>query len=229
MRWVVMGLVVALVAGCGTDPATVTTDVGADVGALIELPEPRRVGDHSLEEALAARRSIRDFSAEPLDDAELSQLLWATQGVTAERGGRTAPSAGALYPLEIYLVTAQGWFHYAPNGHHLVEVGVGDVRPQLAAAALGQGAVAAAAAVFVVTAVYERTAVKYGARAERYVHLEAGHAAQNLLLQAVADGLAAVPIGAFVDADVQSVLTLPADHEPLYLVPVGYPQTDGAP
>ena len=160
--------------------------------------------------------------------AELGQLLWAIQGTTHERGFRTAPSAGALYPLEIYLVTEEGIFHYEPEQHDLAVISRDNPSASLYRAALSQEAVRQAPAVFVVTAVYERTAQKYGdERSPRYVHLEAGHAAQNLLLQAVALNLGAVPIGAFQDEEVQAALELPADHKPLYLIPVGHPKDDG--
>lgn len=189
------------------------------------LPTPAREGQLSLEGALERRRSIRDFSDEPLTDAELSQLLWAAQGVTDPRGYRTAPSAGALYPLEVYVATADGFYHYAPGPHDLTQLTDRDLRPALHEAALFQDAIIEAPAVFVMAAVYERTAKKYGAeRSPRYVHLEAGHAAQNLLLQAVALDLGSVPIGAFHDSQVQEVLSLPADHQPLYLIPVGHPR-----
>jgi SagB-type dehydrogenase family enzyme len=150
------------------------------------------------------------------------------QGITHKRGFRTTPSAGALYPLEIYLVTAEGIFQYQPEGHALTVISRKNARSSLYTAALGQEAVRQAPAVFVVAAVYERTAQKYGdERSPRYVHLEAGHAAQNLLLQAVALKLGAVPIGAFHDEEVQAALELPADHKPLYLIPVGHPKDDG--
>ncbi|MEW6059799.1 MAG: SagB/ThcOx family dehydrogenase [Actinomycetota bacterium] len=176
----------------------------------------------SLEEALALRRSVREFTGATLTLEELSQLLWAAQGITAEWGGRTAPSAGALYPLEIYVATADGLCHYLPEGHRAEVLSHVDLRGPLAHAALDQSSVSDAPAVFVITAVFARTAAKYGERAERYVHLEAGHVAQNLLLEATALGLAGVPVGAFSDADVQQTLGLPSDHAPLYLVPIGH-------
>lgn len=187
------------------------------------LPAPRIEGEHSLEESLRGRRSVRSFSQSPLTAAEIGQLLWAAQGITDPRGYRTSPSAGALYPLEIYLVDAQGVHRYLPRDHALSTVVDGNRIEALFAAALEQDAVREAPVTIVVAAVYQRTAAKYGTeRAPRYVHLEAGHAAQNILLQAVSLGLAAVPVGAFRDAQVQSALGLPADHQPLYLIPVGH-------
>ena len=201
-----------------------TSTPAAEEGALevLELPVPRLKGNLTLEEALAARRSVRAFSDEPLTMQDLSQLLWAAQGLTASWGGRTAPSAGALYPLEVYLVTPKGLYHYLPEGHRAELLSRTDLRVQLSRAALGEAAVYGAPAVFVITAVYARTTAKYGDRGERYVQLEAGHVAQNLLLQAVALGLAGVPIGAFSDDDVGRLLDLPSDRVPLYLIPVGH-------
>jgi SagB-type dehydrogenase family enzyme len=189
---------------------------------MVALPAPRTSSDVSLEETLLRRRSVREFTGERLTLQEISQLLWAAQGITADWGGRTAPSAGALYPLEVYVATSDGLYHYIPDGHRAEVLSEADLRAPLADAALGQTAVSDAPAVFVIAAVYARTAVKYGSRAERYVHLEAGHVAQNILLQAVALGLAGVPMGAFSDRDVQGVLGLPRDHAPLYLIPVGH-------
>lgn len=189
------------------------------------LPEPSTEGPLSLEGALLRRRSVRDFSPEQLSTSEISQLLWAAQGITHSRGFRTAPSAGALYPLELYVVLEGGVFHYDPRAHNLTAVSVGDLRSNLYRVSLRQEAILNAPMILVVTAVFSRTESKYGrARSPRYVHLEAGHAAQNTLLQAVSLGLGAVPIGAFEDIRVQEVLGLPADHEPLYLIPIGHPE-----
>lgn len=193
--------------------------------AITPLPPPTLSGETSLEEALVRRRSVREFDSQPLTAGDLGQLLWAAQGITHERGFRTAPSAGALYPLEVYVATTDGVFHYRPQSHQLLVTSLQDAREKLYAAALKQEPVRLAPAVFIVTAIYERTAKKYGTeRSPRYVHLEAGHAAQNLLLEAAALGLGAVPIGAFHDKEIQTALGLPADHQPLYLIPVGYPQ-----
>jgi SagB-type dehydrogenase family enzyme len=190
---------------------------------IIALPAPRLKGTLTLEETLARRRSVREFADARLTLAELGQLLWAAQGITHPDGFRTAPSAGALYPLQVYLVIPGGAYRYEPPGHRLLSQVQGDVRRALYDAALQQDAVLQAPAVIVIAAVYARTARKYGEeRSPRYVHLEAGHAAQNALLQAVALDLGAVPIGAFYDDRVKQVLALPADHQPLYLIPVGH-------
>lgn len=206
-------------------PATTPAPSPTQPEAITPLPQPALSGSVSLEETLVQRRSVREFKATPLTKAEIGQLLWAAQGITHERGYRSAPSAGALYPLEVYVATPDGVFHYKPEGHNLAVLSNDDVRTDLYQAAVRQAWVRDAAAVFVLAAVYERTAQKYGGqRSPRYVHLEAGHAAQNLLLEAVALGLGAVPVGAFEDQRIQEVLGLPADHEPLYLIPVGHPR-----
>jgi SagB-type dehydrogenase family enzyme len=186
----------------------------------IALPSPHLVGTVTLEEALAARRSVREFAPGDLAPDEIGQLLWAAQGVTSATGGRTAPSAGALYPLELFVTGPGGTFRYLPASHALEPVSARDLRPDLAVAAL-QGTVGEGAVTVVIVGVPARSAAKYGSRAERYVQLEAGHAAQNLLLQAVALDLGAVPVGAFDDASVREILDLPDSWQPLYLVPVG--------
>lgn len=189
---------------------------------VIQLSEPRLRGGMSVEEAIAKRESTRHFSLQPLTPSELSQLLWAAQGITRTDGGRAAPSAGALYPLELYLVLKDGFFHYVPQNHQLIRISDRNLIDNLASAALGQQCVQTSSAVIIITAVYERIARKYGNRSERYVKIEAGHTAQNILLQAVSLGLGAVPVGAFYDDQVRNILNLPADHEPLYLIPVGH-------
>ena len=192
---------------------------------ILQLPAPERKGRMSLEEALAARRSVREFRREPITDRELSQLLWAAQGITSPAGLRIAPSAGALYPLEVWVATAYGFYHYEPHKHRLTRHLERDLRPDIHRPALMQEAILQAPVVIVIAAVYERTAQKYGEqRTPRYVHMEAGHSAQNLLLEAVALGLGGVLIGAFNDREVERVLSLPADQKPLYLIPVGHPR-----
>jgi SagB-type dehydrogenase family enzyme len=193
----------------------------------IVLPEPDLVSEPSLEEILGKRRSTRDFSEESLTLKEISQLLWAAQGTTSPDDRRTAPSAGALYPLEIVLVAgnvdglAQGIYRYRPRKHDLLVVSKGDAREKLSAAALNQRWLSSAPAVVAIAAVFERTAGKYGDRAPRYVHMEAGCAAQNLYLQATAMGLGTVFVGAFHDEQVRKALALAQEERPLGLMPVG--------
>jgi SagB-type dehydrogenase family enzyme len=210
--------------GCGPGVEEVKEVAASPPPQEMALPEPRLKGEMSLEETLIQRRSVRSFTDEELTLEEISQLLWAAQGMTALWGGRTAPSAGALYPLEVYVATANGLYHYVPQEHKAIIESQDDLRLKIWEAGLKQDAIRNAPVVFVITAVYERTAKKYGDRAERYVKLEAGHACQNILLQAVALDLGAVSIGAFYDDQVQAALSLPPDHEPLYLIPVGHPQ-----
>ena len=199
----------------------------AEPGENVALPEPSVTGTTSLEQLLAQRRSIRDYHATALELPEIGQLLWAAQGITHLQGLRTAPSAGALYPLEIYVVTggieglAQGVYHYEPRYHQLIKKSDGDLREALARAALSQDWIKNASTIFVFTADYERTTRKYGKRGKRYVHIEVGHAAQNLFLQSESLGLATVVIGAFHDDEVARLLQLPNELQPLLLMPVG--------
>ncbi len=223
-RCVNSSVAAALAAGTGALAGCGATTSPPPVRRVDSLPQPRRDGSVSLAGALAARRSQRTFTTRRLTETEISQLLWAGQGITAGWGGRSAPSAGALYPLELYLLTPDAYRHYRPQGHRVELLVEADLRAELAAAALHQPAVAAAPLTIVVTGVYHRTTKKYGARGRRYVELEAGHAAQNVLLQAVALGLAAVPIGAFDDRQLAQALRLPSDHAPLYIIAVGHPR-----
>ena len=183
-----------------------------------------------LEQLLRERRSVRGYADAPLARDEVMKLLWAGQGITSPQGGRTAPSAGALYPLELYVVAgnvsdlAPGVYRYSPESNGLSQVKEGDVRASLAAACLGQSPVRSGAVDIVIAAVYERTAIKYGSRAERYVHLEAGHAAQNICLQAVALDLGLVTVGAFSDVAVKAIVGMSEGETPLYVLPVGRPQ-----
>lgn len=189
----------------------------------MRLPEPRTKGEVSLEQTLKERRSKRSFASQELTWEQISQLLWAAQGITEEYGFRTAPSAGALYPLEVYLVVKEGVYNYKPEGHKIEKTLEQDMRPQLCRAALNQEWIEEAPLNLVIAAVYERAERRYGQRASRYTHIEVGHVAQNIHLQAVALGLGSVPIGAFYDDQVQKVLSLPRNHRPLYIISVGYP------
>ena len=194
---------------------------------IINLPEPKLESNFSVEQSLLKRRSIRTFTEEPLTLQELSQLLWASQGITDTRGYRTSPSAGGLYPLELYVVAGDvenlnpGIYKYRPQEHVMVLISIGDSRAELAAAALSQSCVEKGALAIVITAVYSRTMSKYGERGIRYVHIEVGHAAQNICLQATAMDLGTVTVGAFHDEEVASILCLPEEEEPLYILPVG--------
>jgi len=194
---------------------------------VIRLPQPLSDGTMSVERALRERRSMRQYKNQPVTLSDLSQILWAAQGVSGPGDRRTAPSAGALYPLEVSVVAGNvtglsaGTYSYDPDQHQLTVIAEGDARRSLSRAALDQSSIKNAAAVLVLCAVYERTTVKYGERGIRYVHMEAGHAAQNVSLQAVALNLGTVVIGAFHDDRVRTVLRLSEQEHPLSLMPIG--------
>lgn len=190
---------------------------------IIRLPMPKTVGKMTLEESLYNRRSEMNYVKGTLSNEQISQLLWAAQGITDPNWGfRTAPSAGAVYPLEIYLVKPEGVYHYLPRSHSLELVTKGDKRLSLVRASLGQNFIGDASIDIVIAAEFDRSRDKFGLRTDRYVHMEAGHAAQNILLQAVAMGLGAIPVGSFWDDVVVATLELPYGHDPLYIIPVGY-------
>jgi SagB-type dehydrogenase family enzyme len=179
----------------------------------------------TVEHALLHRRSVRTFADESLTISQVGQLLWAAQGWTRGPIGRTAPSAGATYPMELYLVAGKvtglkpGVYHYLPDGHSVESARRGDLRAELAGVALGQTSVSTAPAVLVLAADYSRTAKRYRERAPRYVHMEAGHIGENIHLQCEGLGLGTVMIGAFDDAGVKKLLGI--SQEPLYIMPVG--------
>jgi len=208
----------------------------------IQLPPPRQDSRTSVEKAISQRRSAREYAEGALSVVEISQILWAAQGFTQEKkdpprmwnpkyewqgGLRAAPSAGALYPMEIYVLAgnveglAKGVYKFIPKDHSLKKIMGGDKRSALSDAALKQAAIERGAAVLVLAGVYERTSYKYGDRAERYVHIEAGSIAENVSLQGVALGLGTVLIGAFKDDEVKNVLQLPDDERPLLIMPLG--------
>jgi SagB-type dehydrogenase family enzyme len=192
--------------------------------AVIKLPPPLKTGVE-LEHCISARRSVRDFTSQLLTQEELSTILWACQGITDEsRGFRAAPSAGATYPLEVYLVLPDGLFNYQPDRHELIKLKDEDLRRKLARAALAQGFIAQAPVDIVIAAVPERTTRRYGERGLRYIWLEMGHAAQNIHLQAVALKLGSVPVGAFNDEKVKEILGLSEEMIVGYIIPVGHPR-----
>jgi SagB-type dehydrogenase family enzyme len=210
---------IALALACNGASARETGPPGTESVALPAASS----GTTTLDDALARRRSIRTFAARAMSREEVGQLCWAAQGITDQAsGGRTAPSAGALYPLEVYVVSPDGVFHYEPRGHRLKRLDGVDRREQLARSALGQDAVRHAGVDIVVTGVIGRLRVRYADRSERYAYLEAGHAGQNVLLEATALGLGAVPIAAFDDASVRRTLGASGDETPLYILAVGH-------
>lgn len=190
---------------------------------MIFLTSPEKKGKVSLEETIFKRHSIRDFADKRLNLEQISQLLWAAKSV---------PSAGGLYPLELYLVVGEkggedlkaGVYHYLPQKHALEIQKKGDLRRDLAEAALGQDFLAEAPVSLVIAACYERTTGKYGERGIRYVHMEVGHVGENIYLQAEALGLGTVVVGAFIDEEVSRVLALSQTHKPLSIMPIGWPR-----
>jgi SagB-type dehydrogenase family enzyme len=195
------------------------------------LPQPAYDGEISVERAIKERRTVRTFRPDSLSISQLSQLLWAAQGTTdARRGFRAAPSAGALYPLDVYAVVGEGGvealapgvYRYRAENHSLEVVGKGDRRKDVAHAALTQMWIATAPVIFVISAEYERITSKYGERGIRYVHIEAGHVGQNIFLQAGALRLGVGIVGAFRDASVADAIGAPKGYEPLIIIPVGY-------
>ena len=202
----------------------------ADERPTTTLAGPDTRGTVPLEQALLRRRSVREYAPRALSLAFVAQLLWAAQGTTASRDRRTAPSAGALYPLELHLVATRvdglppGAHRYRSGPHALQQTVVEPMASALAHAAMDQPAVGDAAAVLVIAAVEARTAAKYGARAARYLAFEAGAAAQNVALQATALGLASVVVGAFDDDAVAAALRLAPGGRPIVLLPIGHPR-----
>ena len=200
------------------------------------LPPPITDGSVSVERALANRRSHRRFQDRALSAQQLSQILWAAYGITEPmpghpglRGGlRTTPSAGAMFPLEIYVVIGNvtgiepGVYRYISQQHQIVRTINRDVREELSRAALGQTMIRDAPVTIVHTGVLSRLTGRYGQRGQRYLWIEVGHSAQNIYLQAEALGLGTCAVGAFMDNMVSELLQLPAEEEPLYLMPVGY-------
>jgi SagB-type dehydrogenase family enzyme len=189
----------------------------------IKLPEPKIIGKMSLEESIFRRRSERAFLPNNLALEQISQLLWAAQGITDKTWGfRAAPSSGSLYPLTLYIIKSDGVFKYVPDGHKLIQTSAEDVRPSLVRASLGQDFISQAPVVIVIAGNFRIVEAEYGQRSYRYLNMEIGHAAENIHLEAVALGLASVPVGAFWDDVVGKTLGLPDTQDPFYIIPVGY-------
>ena len=224
-------IVATLLAGCASEAPSEILQQTQRYPTVIELPAPDLNGTLPLEQALRERRSLREYATTPLTLDEVGQLLWAGQGITDD-GYRTAPSAGARYPLELYAVTAADLMHYLPVGHRVEQRVDTTTLEALADAAFDQEFVGSAPLVVVIAADPARTEQEYGAMAGDLVNREAGHAAQNILLQATALGLAAVPVGGFDPAAVARLLALPPGQAVLYLIPIGEPMRgagDGPP
>lgn len=204
--------------------------VRGEGAAPVALPAPRTSGRVSVEEALSVRRSVRTFADRPLPLAAAAQILWAAQGTNRADGRRTCPSAGARYPLETYLLAGDveglpaGVYRYRPATHDLERRAAGDARADLAGACNGQVWIAAAPAALVLTAVAERVTSRYGRRGEAYVHLEAGHAAENVHLQAAALSLGTVVVGSFDDPGVEDLVRAAEGERALVVMPLGAPR-----
>ena len=217
-------LAAGTVSACRGSAPTAGSPTAWSATPTIDLPAVGGGGARTLVEVLHARRSVRSFTGTQLEIAQLGQLLWAAQGVTHDGDRRSAPSAGALYPLEVYAVTREAVLHYLPVGHRAQRRACTAAWEQVVAATTSDKAVNSAPAAFVITAVPDRTEGKYGSDAARFVALEAGHAAQNLLLQAVDLGLGAVCLGSLDREGVASALAVPPGEVVVYVLPVGYPR-----
>jgi SagB-type dehydrogenase family enzyme len=203
---------------------------GSEAAEVIKLPAPATTGGMALSEALAARRTVRRFASRPLELAQVSQLLWEGDGRSDPRGYRTSPSAGATYPLDLYLVVGErgvagapaGIYHYQVGPHALKLLAPGEFRAATARACLHQSWMAQAPVMVVITGEYARCTARYGERGVRYTQMESGNVSQNLFLAAESLGLGAGIVGAFEDKPLARVLSLPPGHAPLLVMPVGY-------
>ncbi|AAM05785.1 TPA: SagB/ThcOx family dehydrogenase [Methanosarcina acetivorans] len=200
----------------------------SDLPMKVKLPELDAAGRSHIEELIAKRRSIREYADRELSEPLISRFLWVTQGTSSKEGLRTAPSAGALYPLEVHVVIGEGSgleagiYRYVTEEHSLIQEIPGDMRKKLSEAALSQGMIKNAPVSLVISAIYPRITSKYGKRGLRYAHMEAGHAAQNVYLLGVELGIGTCTVGAFEDEEVKKVLKMPANEDPLYIMPLGY-------
>lgn len=227
MRWFNRYFMIVLICAMGIGCAVGNDDMNDS----ISLPDPALEGALSVEQAIQQRRSVRTFADKTVSLDAVSQLLWSAQGITdSRRGLRAAPSAGATYPLELLLVVGDvenldaGVYRYQVDEHALAPIVAGDVRGDLARASLGQAFIGQAPISVVLTGIQGRTAGRYGDRAARYVAMEAGHAAQNIYLQAVALELGTVVVGAFRDEQLAELFSLDSTEMPLYIMPVGHPE-----
>lgn len=216
-------VILCFLTGCKPSPET-----EAKPDQSVALPDPGELETGmSVEQALRQRRSVRDYLEKPLSLENISLLLWAAQGITSERGFRTTPSAGALYPLTMYLVAGRveglepGIYRYDPFKNKLYLISAGDHREEITQAALWQESLRMGSAILVISAVYEITTQRYGERGIHYVHMEAGHASQNVYLMAEALGLGTVTIGAFHDMRIHEIFSMMENETPLYLMPIG--------
>jgi SagB-type dehydrogenase family enzyme len=202
----------------------------AAAAAAVKLPPPSHKGAVSVAEALRARRTVRQFASRPLALAQVGQIMWAADGLSDPRGLRTAASAGATYPLDLYLVVGErgvtglnpGIYRYLVAEHSLTPAGAGDQRGPVAKASLNQGWMAQAPIMVIIVGEYRRCTARYGERGVMYTHMESGHVGQNIFLMAEALGLGAGIVGAFEEKWLSQLLKLPEGQLPLLVMPVGY-------
>ncbi len=230
LAFLVIGLLIFLVSYIllNNNLDSMTNDK-SDLNQIIKLPETQKEGQMSIEEAIESRRSIRNYLDKPVDLDKLGQVLWSAQGITDDGGYRSAPSAGATYPLTVYITVREetddllsGVYKYKPDSHSIKRISDEDISEKLSQVALNQTFIAEAPINLILTAVYERTTERYGKRGERYVHIEVGHVAQNIYLQSESLGLGTVAVGAFDDDKVHDLLQLSQDEVPVYIMPVGH-------
>jgi SagB-type dehydrogenase family enzyme len=226
----VLGLSLSALGQFRTTHVFAKTSIVFEKGEPMNLPAPVLDGNMSLERAIKQRRTVRSFDDKPLTVAQLSQVLWAAQGTTDNRGlKRAAPSGGALYPADVYAVVgkngvqelAHGVYHYDPTRHSIAKILDSDARDKVAVASLRQMWMATAPVILVLTVEYRRITIKYGERGKRYAMIEVGHIGQNIFLQCQALGLCAGIVGAFYDTEVARAVNTQENHGPLIIMPVG--------
>jgi SagB-type dehydrogenase family enzyme len=199
-----------------------------DLPMKVKLHKPGVLDISSIEKLIKKRRSVRRYTDRELSESVISRIVWAAQGISSKDGLRTSPSAGALFPLDVHVVAGEGsglepgTYRYIPDEDVLVQEIEGDMREKLSIAALSQPMIKNAFVSIVISAVYPRITSKYGKRGIRYAHMEAGHAAQNVYLLGTELGIGTCAVGAFDDEEVKKILKLPANEDPLYILPLGY-------
>ena len=225
-----MKIAVSLLMALWFSLANLAPGFGAEA---IKLPPPAKKGAVSVEEALQGRRSNRQFANRPLELAQISQILWAADGINNPQGKRTAPAARAAYAVDLYVVVgergvtdlAPGVYHYLVADNALEPVAKGEFRPGVAKACNSQAWIEKAPVIVVITGDYARCATKNGEqKAPMFTHMESGFVAQNLFLQVGALGLGAGIAGGFNDKALAQTLKLFQNDVPLLVMPVGYKQ-----
>ncbi len=220
--------ILAIILACFATPGIGQRRTRISPQKIIQLTDPNLTGTLTFEAALAKRRSVRQFSSQALKRTQIGQLAWAGQGITdKQRGLRTAPSAGSVYPIELFIATNEGLFIYRPTEHSLQQTSEEDIRGRLARATATPEPVVGAGCAIIVTGSSRKLATRFGAKSRTYLALEAGHVAQNIQLQAVCLGLGSVPVGGLDTAAVRKICRMSRELEPLYVICVGYPAGAG--